>query len=162
MTYNAYLTAVGQKQGAIKGSVTDKGKEDSILVRSFTDQVITPRDAASGLPTGRRQHQPIVIVKEIDKSSPALWNALVNNETLTTWVLRVWLSGAGTAPEKEIYTIALTNASISSISELMADNSIPANSAFPYRQQVSFTYQKIQWTWTDGGLAAIDSWEAVA
>lgn len=162
MIYNAYLTAVGQKQGAIKGSVTDKGKEDSILVRSFTDQILSPRDAASGLPTGRRQHQPIVIVKEIDKSSPALWNALINNENLTSWVLRVWLSAMGTAPEKEIYTISLTNANIVSISELMSDNSISANSAFPYRQQVSFNYQRIQWTWTDGGLTAIDSWEAPA
>lgn len=37
-----------------------------------TNDVVSPRDAASGLPTGKRQHKPIRIVKEIDKSSPLL------------------------------------------------------------------------------------------
>jgi Type VI secretion system effector, Hcp len=34
--------------------------------------VVSPRDAASGLPTGKRQHKPMVITKELDKSSPVL------------------------------------------------------------------------------------------
>lgn len=34
--------------------------------------VVSPRDAASGLPTGKRQHKPMVITKELDKSSPLL------------------------------------------------------------------------------------------
>ena len=29
-----------------------------------------PRDASSGLPTGKRMHAPFVIVKTLDKSSP--------------------------------------------------------------------------------------------
>lgn len=161
MTYNAYLTLVGQKQGAINGSVTEKGRENSILVHAFTNQIISPRDPASGLPSGKRQHQPLVIVKEIDKSSPALWSALVNNENLTTWVLRFWNYGVG-GPEKEIYTIALTNAAIASMEESMADNTLPGNSGLPLREQLSFTYQKIQWTWTDGSVTAIDTWQPVA
>jgi type VI secretion system (T6SS) effector Hcp len=32
--------------------------------------VVSPRDPASGLPTGKRMHKPFVITKEIDKSSP--------------------------------------------------------------------------------------------
>jgi hypothetical protein len=32
--------------------------------------VVSPRDAASGLPTGKRMHKPFVITKELDKSSP--------------------------------------------------------------------------------------------
>ncbi|MCB2047736.1 MAG: type VI secretion system tube protein Hcp [Novosphingobium sp.] len=31
-----------------------------------------PRDAASGLPTGKRQHKPMTVTKEVDKSSPML------------------------------------------------------------------------------------------
>ena len=34
--------------------------------------VISPRDAASGLPTGKRMHKPFVITKELDKASPML------------------------------------------------------------------------------------------
>ena len=32
--------------------------------------VTSPRDPASGLPTGKRMHKPIVITTTIDKSSP--------------------------------------------------------------------------------------------
>jgi hypothetical protein len=31
---------------------------------------ISPRDSASGLPTGKRQHKPFVFTKVIDKSTP--------------------------------------------------------------------------------------------
>ena len=34
--------------------------------------VLTPRDAASGLPTGKRQHAPMTIVKEWGAASPQL------------------------------------------------------------------------------------------
>jgi type VI protein secretion system component Hcp len=34
--------------------------------------IVSPRDAASGLPTGKRMHKPFVITKELDKSSPTL------------------------------------------------------------------------------------------
>ena len=32
-------------------------------------KIVSPRDAASGLPTGKRQHKPITITKELDKSA---------------------------------------------------------------------------------------------
>jgi len=38
----------------------------------FNQAIVSPRDAASGLPTGKRQHKPIKFTKEIDKSSPVL------------------------------------------------------------------------------------------
>ena len=34
--------------------------------------IVSPRDPASGLPTGKRQHNDIVITKPIDKASPQL------------------------------------------------------------------------------------------
>ena len=123
MASNAYLTLKGQTQGEINGSVTQKGREGSILVHSFSNEIISPRDPTSGLPTGKRQHQPLLILKEIDQSSPKLWTALVNNENLITWVLRFWATGA-TGIEKEIYTITLTNASIASIREYMVTTKI--------------------------------------
>jgi len=160
MALNAYLTLQGKKQGNITGSVIQKGREGSILVHSFSNEIISPRDAASGLPTGKRQHQPLTIVKEVDKSSPQLWSALVNNETLVTWQLKFW--SAAVAPvgvERQTYTIQLTNASIASMREYMPDNDDPNNAKLPLLEQISFTYQKIQWTWTDGGITASDDWE---
>jgi type VI secretion system secreted protein Hcp len=159
MALNAYLTLKGQKQGDITGSVTEKGRENSILVHAFNEGISSPRDPATALPTGKRQHTPVIILKEIDRSSPLLRNALINNENLTTWQLKFWAAGP-TGTQMQIYTINLTNANISSITESMLDNEDPAHASFPLREEVSFVYQKIQWVWTDGGITAQDDWVA--
>ena len=45
---------------------------DGSCTISFMQEVVSPRDAASGLPTGKRMHKPFVITKELDKSSPMM------------------------------------------------------------------------------------------
>jgi hypothetical protein len=37
---------------------------------TFEQEIVSPRDAASGLPTGKRMHKPFVITKELDKTQP--------------------------------------------------------------------------------------------
>ena len=157
MAANAYLTLVGQKQGAITGSVTEKTREGSILVHAFNNQILSPRDPTSGLPTGKRQHMPVVILKEIDRSSVPLWNALVNNENLTTWVLRFWATAANGVMQ-QIYSITLTNANVASIEEYMVDNTVAANASLPMMERITFSYQKIQWVWNVPPLTAQDDW----
>jgi len=43
-----------------------------------------PRDTASGMPTGKRVHKPLVIVKEVDKASPLLVQACASGKHFTT------------------------------------------------------------------------------
>jgi type VI secretion system secreted protein Hcp len=159
MALNAYLKLKGQTQGDIKGSVTQKGREDSIMVIAYSHEVISPRDAASGLPTGKRQHKPIKITKEVDKASPLLYNVLCNNENITEWKLQFW-QPSSTGKEQQHYTIELTNASIAGIESLMFDNKDPTKMQFKEREVISFCYQKIIWTWVDGGITAEDDWES--
>lgn len=45
---------------------------DGSCVINFDQEIVSPRDAASGLPTGKRMHKPFVITKELDKSSPSM------------------------------------------------------------------------------------------
>lgn len=157
MAYSAYLTVKGQKQGAFNGPVTQAGRAGTILVHSFDNEIVSPRDPATGQATGKRQHSPIVILKEIDKTSPLFWAALVTNETLTTWELDIY--GPNVAGvETKIYTIALTNASTASVEQSMLDNETAANAGLPLQEEISFSYQKITWTWTDGGITASDDW----
>jgi type VI secretion system secreted protein Hcp len=160
MALTAYLTLQGSRQGNIPGSVIQKGHEGSILVHSFSCQIISPRDPASGLPTGTRQHTPLTILKEVDKSSPLLWSALVSNEALVNWQLKFWTAVSLPVPmQKLIYSIQLNNASIASMRDYMADNDDPNNARLPLLEQISFTYQKIEWVWTDGEITAVDDWE---
>jgi len=164
MALNAYLKLKGQKQGEIKGSVTQKGREGKIAVIAVSHEVVSPRDAASGLPTGKRMHKPFVITKELDKSSPLLYNALVNNENIPEWELQFWApqlkATAGTGTEVQHYTVKLLNANIASIDFRMPNNKHPDLMKFAEYEEVAFTYQKITWTWNDGGITAEDDWES--
>lgn len=159
MALNAYLKLKGQKTGPINGSVTQKGRENKIAVISINHDIISPRDPASGLPTGKRMHKPFVITKELDKASPLLYSVLVNNENITEWELQFWQPSA-TGAEKQHYTVKLTNANIASISFRMLNNKDPNLMKFAEFEEIAFTYQKIEWTWTDGGITAMDDWEA--
>ena len=159
MALNAYLSLKGQKQGDIKGSVTQKGREGKIMVIAVSHEIVSPRDAASGLPTGKRMHKPFVITKELDKATPLLFSVLVNNENVPEWELQFWTPSA-TGVEKQHYTVKLINANIASIAFRMANNKHPDLMKFAEYEEVAFTYQKIIWTWNEGGITAEDDWEA--
>jgi len=159
MALNAYLKLKGQKQGAINGSVTQKGRENSIMIIAASHSVMSPRDAASGLATGKRMHKPFVTTQELDKSVPLLYNVLVNNENITEWTLQFW-EPSSTGAEKQYFTIKLTNATIASVDFRMANNKHPDLMKFKEYLEISYTYQKIEWTWTDGGITALDDWES--
>jgi type VI secretion system secreted protein Hcp len=164
MALNAYLKLKGQKTGQVNGSVTQKGRENKIMVIAVSHEIVSPRDPASGLPTGKRMHKPFVITKELDKSSPLLYSILVNNENITDWELQFWTpqikATAGGGTEVQHYTIRLTNANIASIAFRMANNKHPDLMKFAEYEEIAFTYQKIEWVWTDGGVTAMDDWEA--
>src|SRR3569832_1935456 len=102
MALNAYLKLKGQKTGDIKGSVTQKGREGKIMVIAVSHEIVSPRDPASGLPTGKRMHKPMVITKELDKSTPLLNNVHNNNKNNTEWQLQFWQPSA-TGAEKQHY-----------------------------------------------------------
>lgn len=164
MALNAYLKLKGQRQGEIKGSVTQKGRENKIMVIAVNHEIISPRDPASGLPTGKRMHKPFTITKELDKSSPLLYNALTTNENISEWELQFWTpqlkAASGVGTEVQHYTVKLTNANIANISFKMANNKHPDLMKFAEYEEVAFTYQKIEWTWNDGGITAGDDWES--
>ena len=158
MALDAYLTLTGDTQGEIQGSVTQAGREDSIRVHAVYHEVESPRDAASGLPTRKRQHHPITIVKPIDKSSPLLAHAFVNNENIPVWMLKFWRPSAS-GHEEQYYTIELTNANISSIRSEMLHNRYPENMVHTVQERVSFAYAHILWRFEEGGIFAEDDWD---
>ncbi|HJX48878.1 MAG TPA: type VI secretion system tube protein TssD [Gaiellaceae bacterium] len=124
----------GAKQGAFSTT--------PIALTGLSHEIISPRDPASGLATGKRQHKPIVFTKQLDSTTPLLLNALVTNETLTSVLIGLLRNG------QQVATIKLTNASV-------ADYTDHGDT-----EHWSLTYQKIEWTWVDGGITASDDWEA--
>ena len=130
----ATVMVTGQKQGQFS--------QAPIEVTAISHEIVSPRDPASGLPTGKRQHKPITITTDWGASTPLFLNALTQNENLTSVTIGLLSNG------KQVATIQLQNASISQFDQ--------------HGENVTFqfTYQKITWTWVDGGITASDDWEA--
>jgi type VI secretion system secreted protein Hcp len=164
---SAFLTLTGQKQGQIKGSVTQKGREGTIEVIAVSHSILSPRDAASGLPSGKRMHKPLIITKELDMATPALLSAVTSNENISKWELNFFLTAyndrtQSVGTEMNNYVIKLTNASICSYDFRGPNNKHPDLMKFKEYEEVAFVYEQIEWTWIKGGITSGDSWIAPA
>ena len=148
----------GENQGEIKGGVTVAGREDSILVIAYDHHVVSPRDASSGLSNAKRQHEPIRITKEIDKSTPLLMSAWSNGERITEFELRFWQPSA-TGKEVQYYTVRLIDARIVGIHQEMLNTRYPENANHKEREHIEFVYSNIEWTFEDGGIVFQDVWK---
>jgi type VI secretion system secreted protein Hcp len=114
------------------------GTFDTINLLGVNHGIVSPRDVASGQATGKRQHKPFVIVKQIDKSSPLLLKAQIDNRTLTSVLVGLNQGGA------KVMTVKMTNAAITGYD------------VHGTTETWTFTYQKIEWTWLDGGITVQD------
>jgi type VI secretion system secreted protein Hcp len=155
----------GQKQGEIKGESAQRSpaRTDSIECLYYEQGAVSPRDAASGLPTGKRTYRQVVFRKRIDRSSPLLWQAMATNENLpeaTFKFFRPTTSGLGLGVQEQFYTVKLTNASIASIRDYVPSTVDPTTASQPPMEEVTLTFQKIEWTFTTGGITSMDTWSA--
>lgn len=149
MALNAYLKITGSKQGVIKGSTIQKGKEGLIEIIAFEHEIVSPRDAATGQATGRRQHKHLVITKELDKSTTALSQALIQNEVLTSFELKFYTpnkmgAAGGQGTQVNHFTIRLKNASVVGIRTIMPNNKNPELSKYAEYEECSFIYEEIE------------------
>jgi type VI secretion system secreted protein Hcp len=150
----------GKVTGQFRGESTLKGRENSIEGLRFSSQVTSPRDIATGLPSGKRQHSPITFTKIWGPASPQIFQACVTNELLPTVKFEFWKVLPG-GREVIFQTIALTNASISSVRRYIGVAS-GGDAPDPRElEDVTLTFQKIEiQDNAAGGLAAADSWMA--
>jgi type VI secretion system secreted protein Hcp len=152
-----YMTVKGQKQGDFKGDSPRHGK-DSILLLGYEWQMETPRDAASGLPTGKRTHSPVVVVKQIDAASPLFLNALSQNENLVSVEIE-FVSTAADGREQVDFRVSLTNATVVSLRDSVATADTGGPAVDTRRlERIAFTFQKIEETWLPGSTSASDDW----
>ncbi len=152
-----HMTMEGETQGAINGSCEMKGRENSILVYAFGHNIHIPRDPQTGLASGKRIHGAFKILKEVDKSSPKLYQALCTGENLTNVEIKFYrIAPDGT--EEHYFTTTLENAIIVNISPSMPTAFLAQNEAYRHMETVSFTYRKIKWTWEVDGIESEDDW----
>jgi type VI secretion system secreted protein Hcp len=166
MALNTYLSkVVGEKQGAFKGGVIQKGREGWIEIIQSSHQIISPRDPASGQATGKRSHKPMRFSFYYDQSLPAWYQALVYNESLKEVVIAYFSpnklgTAGGAGVETLTYEIKLTNAFVSTIEFSMPNNKNPELMKYENTATIEMVYQKIEGTWKLGNKVWQDDWLA--
>jgi type VI secretion system secreted protein Hcp len=160
---DAYLKVKGAKSGDVKGGAVTKGASKYngwSRVRGVHWDVISPRDAHSGLPSGKRQHHPLVITKRADPASLVFAMMLSTNENATSVELDICRDDAGLS--KVYMNYKLTNATVS------AYNTFSAPDTGHMMETVQFSYQKIEMNYygskEDGTIDSaavtyVDDWE---
>lgn len=156
------MKVVGTKQGSFKGESLMPRYSDKAEVLGYSMEIKSPRDAASGQATGRRQHMPLTIWKATGASSPQFFSAITTNEALKTVTIEFYkpdevFKSSGT--EQLYFKIELVNASIASFKQVMgaADlGSFRSNPALMY-DEIKFVYEKITVTHGTGGVSASDN-----
>jgi type VI secretion system secreted protein Hcp len=159
MPMPCYLSITGKTQGKIEGSCVIDGHVGAILVQAEVSHVKIPRNPQTGLPSGKRVHEPFMITKEIDKASPKILQALTSGEQLSEVLLEYYrITSAG--KEEKYYTIRLENAIIVSLNRWMPNCLDKTKASFGHMEDVSFSYEKVTWSFVPKGIEADDSWLA--
>jgi type VI secretion system secreted protein Hcp len=161
MADNVHLKLTLEKQGEVKGesSVETLNRKDTIECMFFQHKVKTAREANTNIMLGRRQYEPIVVRKEIDKASPMLLQALTTNEKVkeaTFLFFRPNKTGDGTS--EQFYTITLKNGNIAGVYQCNPDTKDGSDVHMKPYEEVEFVFQDIEWRHETGKTSAADSW----
>ena len=166
MALSSYFSKVqGERQGAFKGGVIQKGREGWIEIIASNHVIKSPRDVASGQATGKRQHEPMEFTMYYDQSMPMWYQSLVNNESLKEVVIAYFSpnklgTAGGQGVETLTYELKLTNAFVAEMGFEMPNNKNPELQRYENLVKVSVVYQKIEGTWKLGNKIWSDDWLA--
>ena len=163
MQYKACISAkavsANTKGGVIHGmSHGNTAITPRTLIASLS-QLKAQCDRNVGQLTGKRQHSPLTIVREVDSSSPLLWQGLCTNEVLKS----VDISLVGRPPsgsgEVVVERITLTNAVISKIHRYSPRLGSSRDVHNPSElEEIQFTFQKITFSNVAGSISTSDDW----
>jgi type VI secretion system secreted protein Hcp len=148
-----YCSITGQRQGAIHGDRGLGGDAAQIPVRTLTEEIASPRDAATGQATGKRQHMPVTLVKSLDSASPQLFMAAVTNEILSSVRCTFYRDRGVGGVASPYFRLVLTNAGIADL-KMAGDGATNGNEL----ESVALTYQRIELTDLDTNTSALDDW----
>jgi type VI secretion system secreted protein Hcp len=168
VAFQAYISVKGNKQGQFKGEgIQDKRKDKWMPALSFTMGLKSPRDIATGHPSGKRQFDQVTIVKEWGAASPQGLTSCATNEVLSEVVIEF----TRTNPNGESFvyqTVKLTDATIAQIVRFTGDaegastSRQPAGADTMALERWSFTFRKIEVDDKDGKTMFLDDWSGGA
>ena len=152
-----YMKVEGTKTGIIKDQNMQPKFQDRIELTGYSFETSSPGGSPTGMGiVGRRARTPLRVTKNNGQSSIMLFNCSITNEILKTVIIEVYKTNNNGMEVLE-QTIILTNAAVSYFKQSFDNTSGPGQSYGP-KDEILFTYQKINITYVNGGVMAEDSW----
>ncbi len=150
-----YMTLTGETQGSIQGWCPAMGHENEVQCHALDQSIRIPYNDKTGQPQGLRIHGPIKITKSFDKASPLLYQGLVTGERMSEVAFKFFRI-AKMGEEEHYFSITLKNATIVDIHPTMLNHFDEKLAKHDHTEEVSFTYEQIEWRWEPDGIAAMD------
>lgn len=139
-------------------TTTSLGRENTIECLSYEQGVVAPREATTGVATGRRDYQPLRILKRIDKATPLIYKALRANHDIEAEFMFFRPSPAGDGTTQQFYTVTITGANVASVRDYVPLVFDPVGANQPPLEEVTFRFKNIKWVFVDGGIEDEDKW----
>jgi type VI secretion system secreted protein Hcp len=141
----------------IRGGSEVLGREGSIEVLSVTHGIDAPVDHHTGRLMGMHSHRPLTIEKEIDRSSPMLYQAIVRGMTLNSAELR-WYRTSDAGIEENYFTMSMKKVKVASISPKLLNIKEQTHTYRNHFEILELRYGEITWNYHDGNLLFADAW----
>lgn len=140
-------------------SETSLERENTIECLQFDQVGRRPLSATAA--AGRRTYQPLRIVKPVDRATPSIAAAFFRNETIVGTFRFYRPSPSGDGTTEQFFTVEIRDGVVASIRHLVLDVLDSDLATRPALEEVTFAFNAITWTWTDGGIETEDAWTDV-
>lgn len=162
MALNMLKTQNGQVHGLTLGSTIITPRNGASVVTSVSYENGSPDDSASGRKKGSRWHKGLVVTRDLSGGSANLFGHCVATQVTIPRLKLNFLKTNAKGLTHHAFTIELTNAAVVKYlrKPRPQNNSRPRAIATSEVEEISFSFQKITWTWVQGGISASDDWES--
>lgn len=157
MAIPVYLWLTDDAGNQVKGSVDVHGREDSIEILELMHNVELPTDDKTGKITSKRQHGDYALIKEVDCSSPYLYQGVSSGRKFKQAVLKFYRINYN-GQEEEYFRVTMDNVRINEIEPFMFDIKNPTFEKHNHLEAFYLAYKKITWHYLDGNIIHSDSW----
>ncbi len=157
MAIPVYLWLTDDTGNLVKGSVDINRREGSIEVLELMHAVELPTDDKTGKITATRIHGDYAIIKEVDGSSPYLYQGVTMGKHYKKAELKFYKIN-NNGQEVEYFRTTLENVRINEIEPFMMDIKNPVFYKHNHLEALYLSYEKITWHYIEGNITHSDSW----
>ena len=140
---------------AVKGTILfkdDEGNElegpradKSCTVLEFSEGIKLPVDKTSGQVTGSRMYEPFVVLKEIDKLTPFMFQYCAEGKAFQSIVISLYEIAEATGKETVYFLYTLTNARLISVENYMPAAFESDRMSVAHLEKIAIVSESVEW-----------------